>query len=88
MILESKFCIHSLNESAESKGISSQSYDDIVNTETSDTPPSVSHVEKTQGHEYVSSVRTVALWVSTLWLRAYFDLCTLDLLILSLSRAI
>uniref|UniRef100_A0A2N9IWY8 Uncharacterized protein n=1 Tax=Fagus sylvatica TaxID=28930 RepID=A0A2N9IWY8_FAGSY len=50
---------------SESKGISSQSYDDIVNTETSDTPPSVSHVEKTQGHEYVSSVRTVALWVCT-----------------------
>ncbi|GMY14658.1 thylakoid membrane protein TERC, chloroplastic isoform X1 [Fagus crenata] len=50
---------------SESKGISSQSYDDIVNTETSDTPPSVSHVEKPQEHEYVSSVRTVALWVCT-----------------------
>ncbi|KAK9985412.1 hypothetical protein SO802_030363 [Lithocarpus litseifolius] len=50
---------------SESKRISSQSYDDIVNTEASDTSSSASHLEKTQAHEYTSSVRTVALCVCT-----------------------
>lgn len=49
---------------SESKGISSQSYDDIINTDPFDTPTSVSNVEKTRAHEtHVSSVRTVAFWV-------------------------
>ncbi|XP_062168222.1 thylakoid membrane protein TERC, chloroplastic [Alnus glutinosa] len=51
---------------SDSKGISSQSYDDIIHTDSSNTPTSVSNLEKTQGHEtYVSSVKTVALWVCT-----------------------
>lgn len=50
---------------SESKRINSQSYDDIVNTETSDTSSSASHLETTQAHEYTSSVRTVALCVCT-----------------------
>nr|POE59856.1 thylakoid membrane protein terc, chloroplastic [Quercus suber] len=50
---------------SESKRIGSQSYDDIVNTETSDTSSSASHLETTQAHEYTSSVRTVALCVCT-----------------------
>ncbi|KAL4605255.1 hypothetical protein ACB092_09G015900 [Castanea dentata] len=47
---------------SESKRISSQ---DIVNTETSDTSSSASHLETTQAHEHTSSVRTVALCVCT-----------------------
>ncbi|KAK4583453.1 hypothetical protein RGQ29_026258, partial [Quercus rubra] len=50
---------------AESKRISSQSYDDIVNIEKSDTSSSASHLETTQAHQYTSSVRTVALCVCT-----------------------
>ncbi|KAK4583459.1 hypothetical protein RGQ29_026263 [Quercus rubra] len=50
---------------SESKRISSQSYDDIVNTEKSDTSSSASHLETTQAQQYTSSVRTVALCVCT-----------------------
>ncbi|XP_059463176.1 thylakoid membrane protein TERC, chloroplastic [Corylus avellana] len=51
---------------SESKGIDSPSYNDNIHTDPSNTPTSVSNLEKTQGHEtYISSVRTVALWVCT-----------------------
>lgn len=54
------------NASAESKRISSQSYD-IINADPDDTPDAIDNLEKSQGHEtYASSVKSVAFWVSSL----------------------
>ncbi|KAF5471751.1 hypothetical protein F2P56_008521 [Juglans regia] len=51
---------------SESKRISSQSYDEIINADPYNTPDAINNLENSQGHEtYASSVRNVAFWVCT-----------------------